>query len=67
MPDDHKAYLQAVEEAFGADIDYGVLVKLYGAETSGQGHEHKYSAQSASALAKTPSPEIPTRKHVIRS
>ena len=41
--DGHKAYLQAVEEAFGADIDYGMLVKLYGAETDGQGHERKYS------------------------
>jgi hypothetical protein len=30
--DGHKVYLQAVEEAFGADIDYGMLVKLYGAE-----------------------------------
>ena len=28
--DGHKAYLQAVEEAFGADIDYAMLVKLYG-------------------------------------
>ena len=25
-----RAYLQAVEEAFGADIDYAMLVKLYG-------------------------------------
>jgi len=41
--DGHRAYLEAVEEAFGADIDYGMLVKLYGAETSGQGHERKYS------------------------
>ena len=29
--DGHKAYLEAVEGAFGADIDYGKLVKLYGA------------------------------------
>jgi IS1 family transposase len=29
--DGHKAYLQAVEDAFGADIDYAMLVKLYGA------------------------------------
>jgi hypothetical protein len=28
--DGHKAYLQAVEEAFRADIDYAMLVKLYG-------------------------------------
>ena len=29
--DGHKAYLSAVEEAFGDDIDYSQLVKLYGA------------------------------------
>ena len=29
--DGHKAYLEAVESAFGADIDYAMLVKLYGA------------------------------------
>lgn len=28
--DGHKAYLQAVEESFGADIDYAMLVKMYG-------------------------------------
>jgi IS1 family transposase len=28
--DGHKAYLTAVEEAFGADVDYSQLVKLYG-------------------------------------
>src|SRR5947207_7468509 len=33
-----RADLQAVEEAFGADIDYGMLVKLYVPETHGQTH-----------------------------
>ena len=28
--DGHKAYLEAVEGAFGADIDYAMLIKLYG-------------------------------------
>lgn len=28
--DGHRAYLMAVEEAFGADVDYAQLVKLYG-------------------------------------
>lgn len=28
--DGHKAYLQAVEDAFGADVDYAQLIKLYG-------------------------------------
>lgn len=29
--DGHRAYLEAVEDAFGADVDYAQLVKLYGA------------------------------------
>jgi IS1 family transposase len=40
--DGHKPYLQAVEAAFGADIDYAMLVKLYG-EPSGHTSERKYS------------------------
>ena len=28
--DGHKAYLSAVEESFGADVEYAMLVKLYG-------------------------------------
>ena len=28
--DGHKAYLEAVEQSFGADIDYAMLVKIYG-------------------------------------
>jgi len=30
--DGHKAYLTAVEDAFGADVDYAMLVKMYGRE-----------------------------------
>ena len=29
--DGHKAYLEAVEGAFGADVDYAMLIKIYGA------------------------------------
>ena len=29
--DGHKAYLEAVEGAFGCDIDYAMLIKIYGA------------------------------------
>src|ERR1700676_5489557 len=29
--DGHKAYLEAVEGAFGGDVDYAMLIKLYGA------------------------------------
>ncbi|MCX6827706.1 MAG: DDE-type integrase/transposase/recombinase [candidate division Zixibacteria bacterium] len=34
--DGHRAYLEAVEQAFGADIDYAMLVKLYGQENAGE-------------------------------
>jgi IS1 family transposase len=38
--DGHKPYLNAVEDAFGADIDYAVLQKIYGAEPT---DEKRYS------------------------
>jgi IS1 family transposase len=40
--DGHKVYLNAVEAAFGSDIDYAMLVKLYG-EPKGSEHERRYS------------------------
>src|SRR6266700_907588 len=40
--DGHKAYLGAVEDAFGADVDYAQLVKIYG-ESIEKSPERKYS------------------------
>ena len=34
--DGHGMYLEAIEYAFGGDIDYGMLVKLYGSEPEGR-------------------------------
>jgi hypothetical protein len=34
--DGHRAYLEAVEGAFGSDIDYAMLVKIYGPAPEGQ-------------------------------
>ncbi len=39
--DGHKAHLTAVEGAFGNDIDFAQLVKLYGSSPVGTGHAHK--------------------------
>ena len=39
--DGHKAYLSAVEDAFGAEIDYAMLVKIYG--VAAEGPETRYS------------------------
>jgi hypothetical protein len=38
--DGFKAYLVAVEGAFGSDINYATLTKIYGVEG---GHERRYS------------------------
>src|SRR4030042_207221 len=40
--DGHRAYLEAVEGAFGADIDYAMLIKIYG-ESMEQKVEKRYS------------------------
>lgn len=36
--DGHRVYLQVVEDVFGANIDYAMLVKLYGAEPEDDRH-----------------------------
>lgn len=63
--DGHKAYLEAVEEAFGSDVDYAQLVKLYGnAKESLNG---RYSpAQCTGAIKKTVTGN-PDHKHVSTS
>jgi IS1 family transposase len=38
--DGHKAYIEAIEGAFGGDVDYAQLVKLYGVDPE---DDHKYS------------------------
>jgi IS1 family transposase len=38
--DGHKPYLEAVEGAFGSEIDYAQLIKIYGADPDG---DHRYS------------------------
>ena len=48
--DGHKSYLEAVEEAFGADVDYAQLVKMYGsAPESAKG---RYSPASCTGIRK---------------
>lgn len=39
--DGHKAYLNAVEDAFGSEIDYAMLIKIYG--NAPEGPEVRYS------------------------
>jgi hypothetical protein len=60
--DGHKAYLEAVEEAFGDDIDYAMLVKLYGTPPEAESAIARLSASARGARI-SPSPEA----HSVRS
>jgi IS1 family transposase len=63
--DGHKAYLEAVEGAFGADIDYAQLVKLYGA--SPDSAKGRYSPAECTGAIKTPIEGEPDPKHISTS
>lgn len=63
--DGHKAYLEAVEGAFGGDIDYAQLVKLYGsAPESVQG---RYSPGECIGARKERIEGNPDPKHISTS
>ena len=50
--DGHRAYLEAIEGAFGGDVDYAQLIKLYGEPTGQKGHERKYSPSECTGTRK---------------
>lgn len=62
--DGHKAYLEAVEGAFGADIDYAQLVKIYGPSSEG---EKRYSPAQCTGAVKHRIEGNPDPKHVSTS
>lgn len=62
--DGHKPYLEAVEAAFGADIDYAMLQKIYGAEP---GSETRYSPAVCLGTKVEEITGSPNRKHISTS
>lgn len=65
--DGHGAYLKAVGDAFAADVDYAMLVKLYGEPTGTKGHERKYSPAQCTGAIKEPIFGEPDRDHISTS
>ena len=63
--DGHKAYLEAVEGAFGADVDYAMLVKIYGA--SPESAKGRYSPADCTGAIKTAIEGKPDMAHVSTS
>ena len=62
--DGHRPYLEAVEGAFGGDIDYAVLVKIYGAAPEGQ---RRYSPAICTGTRKRRVEGNPDPRHVSTS
>ncbi|HEY3277768.1 MAG TPA: IS1 family transposase [Syntrophorhabdaceae bacterium] len=63
--DGHKMYLNAVEYAFGGDIDYAMLIKLYGNE--GQQGDTRYSPAICTGAEKKVICGRPDKEHVSTS
>ena len=63
--DGHKAYLSAVEDAFGANIDYAMLVKIYG--NAPEGGEVRYSPAQCMGARKAVQTGKPEFKHISTS
>jgi IS1 family transposase len=62
--DGHNMYLGAVEDAFGGEIDYAMLVKVYGATPEG---DHRYSPAECLGTQKHAVTGCPNAKHVSTS
>jgi IS1 family transposase len=62
--DGHKAYLEAIEGSFGADVDYAMLVKIYGRDPTG---EKRYSPAECIGAVKHRVEGNPDPKHVSTS
>jgi IS1 family transposase len=62
--DGHKAYLEAVDEAFGGQIDYAMLVKIYG---ESENPEKRYSPASYTGARISQISGNPDDKHISTS
>ncbi len=62
--DGHKMYLEAVEDAFGADVDFAQLVKIYGSDPE---DERRYSPATCLGSECTPIQGLPDPSKVSTS
>jgi IS1 family transposase len=63
--DGHRVYVDAVENAFGADIDYSMLVKIYGMPDNL--HESRYSPATCIGCRTATISGNPDQKHISTS
>lgn len=65
--DGHRVYAEAVESAFGAEVDYAMLVKLYGAPSSNLDAESRYSPATCIGCRTAVLAGAPDPKHISTS
>jgi IS1 family transposase len=65
--DGHGSYLTAVEDAFGGQIDYAMLVKTYGSDSSEKNPERRYSPAKVNGAKKRAIQGNPDPAHISTS
>ena len=63
--DGHKVYLEAVESAFGVDVDYAQLIKMYG--NALETFKGRYSLADCTGIVKRPITGQPKNKDISTS
>ncbi len=66
-----RAYVEAVENAFGMNVDFGMIIKNYGADKGEHHQERRYSAPEVTSMQKIeimgrPDPDLISTSHIER-
>jgi IS1 family transposase len=66
-----RAYVEAVENAFGMDVDYGMIIKNYGIDKGEHHQERRYSAPEVTSMEKMsvagqPNMDLVSTSHIER-
>lgn len=66
-----RAYIEAMENAFGMNVDFGMVIKNYGADKGEHHQERRYSAPEVTSMHKIevmgrPDPDLISTSHIER-
>ena len=66
-----RAYVEAVENAFGMNVDFGMIIKNYGVDKGEHHQERRYSAPEVTSMQKMviagyPDPDLISTSHIER-
>lgn len=62
-----KSYVDAIDTAFGGEVDYAILIKMYGEPVGGKSQERRYSPAECTGARKEAIQGEPDMKHVSTS